>query len=46
MEQAVIAGVGNIYRAEILFKAGVHPVRLGLLALDLHLLLHFLFGTV
>ena len=25
MDQACIAGVGNIYRAEILFKAGVHP---------------------
>lgn len=27
MDQGVVAGVGNIYRAEILFKAGVHPVR-------------------
>lgn len=25
MDQSVIAGVGNIYRAEILFKSGVHP---------------------
>ncbi len=25
MDQSCIAGVGNIYRAEILFKAGVHP---------------------
>jgi len=25
MDQAVIAGIGNIYRAEILFRAGVHP---------------------
>lgn len=25
MDQARIAGVGNIYRAEILFKAGIHP---------------------
>jgi formamidopyrimidine-DNA glycosylase len=25
MDQSVIAGVGNIYRAEILYKAGVHP---------------------
>jgi formamidopyrimidine-DNA glycosylase len=25
MDQRAIAGVGNIYRAEILFKAGVHP---------------------
>jgi len=29
MDQNVIAGVGNIYRAEILFKAGVHPETLG-----------------
>lgn len=25
MDQSIIAGVGNIFRAEILFKAGVHP---------------------
>ncbi|GLC40886.1 bubble DNA binding [Pleodorina starrii] len=25
MDQSLVAGVGNIYRAEILFKAGVHP---------------------
>ncbi|KAK9842012.1 hypothetical protein WJX81_004236 [Elliptochloris bilobata] len=25
MDQSMIAGIGNIYRAEILFKAGVHP---------------------
>jgi hypothetical protein len=25
MSQELIAGIGNIYRAEILFKAGVHP---------------------
>lgn len=25
MDQTCIAGIGNIYRAEILFKAGVHP---------------------
>jgi formamidopyrimidine-DNA glycosylase len=25
MDQKFFAGVGNIYRAEILFKAGVHP---------------------
>ena len=25
MDQSMFAGVGNIYRAEILFKAGVHP---------------------
>jgi formamidopyrimidine-DNA glycosylase len=29
MDQSVIAGVGNIYRAEILFKAGVHPEQRG-----------------
>ncbi|MEE6280388.1 Fpg/Nei family DNA glycosylase [Georgenia sp. MJ170] len=29
MDQAVIAGVGNIYRAEVLFRARVHPRRLG-----------------
>lgn len=29
MDQAVIAGVGNIYRAEILYKAGVHPEQPG-----------------
>jgi len=25
MDQSMVAGIGNIYRAEILFKAGVHP---------------------
>lgn len=25
MDQSAVAGVGNIFRAEILFKAGVHP---------------------
>ena len=25
MDQSCFAGVGNIYRCEILFKAGVHP---------------------
>ncbi|KAJ8905484.1 hypothetical protein NDN08_001991 [Rhodosorus marinus] len=25
MDQTAIAGVGNIYRAEILFRAGIHP---------------------
>ena len=25
MDQSCVAGVGNIYRAEILYKAGVHP---------------------
>lgn len=29
MDQSVVAGVGNIYRAEILFKAGVHPEQPG-----------------
>lgn len=29
MDQSVIAGVGNIYRAEALFRARVHPRRLG-----------------
>jgi formamidopyrimidine-DNA glycosylase len=29
MDQSVIAGIGNIYRAEILFKAGVHPEQPG-----------------
>lgn len=25
MDQACVAGIGNIFRAEILFKSGVHP---------------------
>ena len=29
MDQSVVAGIGNIYRAEILFKAGVHPEQPG-----------------
>lgn len=29
MDQAVIAGVGNVIRAEILFVTGVHPLRPG-----------------
>lgn len=29
MDQSVIAGVGNIYRAEALFRARLHPSRLG-----------------
>jgi len=29
MDQAVIAGIGNVYRAEILFVHGVHPERPG-----------------
>lgn len=30
MNQAVIAGVGNVYRAELLFRAGINPHTLGL----------------
>lgn len=29
LDQAVIAGLGNIYRAEILFLHGIHPLRPG-----------------
>ena len=29
LDQAVIAGVGNVYRAEILFVHGIHPERPG-----------------
>lgn len=29
MDQAVLAGVGNVYRAEILFRHGIHPERPG-----------------
>ena len=29
MDQTVIAGLGNIYRAEVLFKAGIHPEQPG-----------------
>lgn len=29
MDQAVIAGVGNVYRAEILFRHKIHPLRPG-----------------
>ena len=29
MDQSVIAGVGNVYRAEVLFLLGVHPERAG-----------------
>jgi endonuclease VIII len=29
MDQAVVAGVGNIYRAEVLFRAGIDPLRPG-----------------
>ena len=27
LDQSVIAGVGNVYRAELLFLAGIHPAR-------------------
>ena len=29
MDQKVIAGIGNVYRAEILFRAGIDPMRPG-----------------
>jgi endonuclease-8 len=29
MDQSVIAGVGNVYRAEALFVCGIHPLRAG-----------------
>ncbi len=29
MDQSVIAGVGNVYRAEALFVLGIHPLRQG-----------------
>jgi DNA-formamidopyrimidine glycosylase len=29
MDQAVVAGVGNVYRAEILFRHRIHPLRPG-----------------
>ncbi|WP_107767879.1 Fpg/Nei family DNA glycosylase [Nocardioides terrigena] len=29
MDQAVLAGVGNVYRAEVLFRHGLHPLRPG-----------------
>ncbi|PQM48427.1 Endonuclease 8 1 [Mycobacterium talmoniae] len=29
MDQAVIAGVGNVYRSELLFRHGIHPFRPG-----------------
>jgi endonuclease-8 len=29
MDQAVIAGIGNIYRAELLYRARIHPFRRG-----------------
>jgi endonuclease VIII len=27
LDQSVIAGIGNVYRAEVLFLAGIHPAR-------------------
>ena len=29
MDQEVIAGVGNVYRAEVLFRHRLHPLRPG-----------------
>ncbi len=29
MDQAVLAGIGNVYRAEVLFRHGIHPLRPG-----------------
>jgi endonuclease VIII len=29
MDQSVVAGLGNVYRAELLFRAGIHPLRPG-----------------
>ncbi|MFT4127681.1 MAG: zinc finger domain-containing protein, partial [Gordonia sp. (in: high G+C Gram-positive bacteria)] len=29
MDQRVMAGVGNVYRAEVLFRAGIDPLRPG-----------------
>jgi endonuclease-8 len=29
MDQTVIAGIGNVFRAEVLFRHGVHPLRPG-----------------
>jgi formamidopyrimidine-DNA glycosylase len=29
MDQSVIAGIGNVYRAELLFRAGISPFRAG-----------------
>jgi endonuclease-8 len=29
MDQAIVAGIGNIYRAEVLFRAGLEPMRVG-----------------
>jgi DNA-formamidopyrimidine glycosylase len=35
MDQAVLAGVGNVYRAEVLFRAGIAPTRPGTAMSDL-----------
>ncbi|WP_040490940.1 Fpg/Nei family DNA glycosylase [Ilumatobacter nonamiensis] len=29
MDQSVVAGIGNVYRAEVLFACGIHPLRPG-----------------
>ena len=29
MDQTVLAGVGNVYRAEVLFRHRMHPLRPG-----------------
>jgi endonuclease VIII len=29
LDQGVVAGVGNVYRAEVLFRHGIHPLRPG-----------------
>lgn len=29
LDQSVVAGIGNVYRAELLFRHGVHPLRPG-----------------
>jgi endonuclease VIII len=29
MDQSVVAGVGNVYRAEVLYRAGISPYRIG-----------------
>jgi endonuclease-8 len=34
MDQSVIAGIGNVYRAELLFRAGIRPQRAGTTMLD------------
>lgn len=28
MDQTVVAGIGNVYRSEVLFLAGIHPLRI------------------